>query len=137
MIMSEQSSAVIEASARRWSEGQERRERAERQRSAEAAERSDREKAQREAERRRLYEADERRPVSLGAIIARVNRKLAQDGEKLRTARSQAERTEVHMGHYYVIDIDRNAVLRGNIDPEALARELGVMSSAEKVAQEF
>ena len=70
-------------------------------------------------------------PVSTRAIIQRINRKLAKDGDKLRKNRSQ--RWWPEMGDYYIVDEERNAFIRGHVDLEDLGRELGVLEDWETV----
>lgn len=70
--------------------------------------------------------------VSLRATIQRINRKLKPDLQSVKTARGERLRQEV--GDYYIIDYDRNYVADKDIDPEAYARELGVLQPWETVA---
>jgi hypothetical protein len=70
-------------------------------------------------------------PVSRRALLQRVNRRLAQDGEMLRAARGARAISEV--GDFYVIDVRRNFLLHRSVDPEALGRELGVLAEWEHV----
>jgi len=72
-------------------------------------------------------------PVTMRALIQRINRKLAAQGEKLKTYRGG--RSEVQLGRYYIIDVRRNFLVAGNQDPEGLGRELGVLKEWEKVEQ--
>ena len=69
--------------------------------------------------------------VSERAIFQRINRKLHQDGEMLKTSRS--ERVEQQVGRYYVVDIRRNFIARRDVDLIALGRELGVLKPWEAV----
>jgi hypothetical protein len=66
-------------------------------------------------------------PVSMRALIARINRKLRDDGEVLKAARS--ERVASSVGLFFVVR--RNAITTQHVDPEALARNLGVLSAWE------
>jgi hypothetical protein len=61
------------------------------------------------------------------ALIKRINRKLAPDGQQLRKARGQ--RAVLDVGEFYMHDRQRNIILQTNVDPEAYARELGVLAS--------
>jgi hypothetical protein len=63
--------------------------------------------------------------VSLNALVKRINRCLAGDDEQLHKARGQ--RTRLELGEYYVVNFKRNFVVAQNVDPETLARELGVL----------
>jgi hypothetical protein len=72
--------------------------------------------------------------VTTRALIQRINRKLAPDMEKLCVARS--ERMRLDVGYYHVIDFRMNGVTRVNVDPEAMARELGVLRDFEEMVAE-
>ena len=64
-------------------------------------------------------------PVTTRAVIQRINRKLKPDLEMLRVTRS--ERMQQELGYYHVIDFRMNAIIHKNVDPETMARELGVL----------
>ena len=68
-------------------------------------------------------------PVSMRALIARINRKLADKGEVLKAARS--ERVASSVGLFFIVR--RNAITAQHVDPEKLARELGLLSAWEHV----
>lgn len=72
--------------------------------------------------------------VTRAAVIQRVNRKLRHDDEQLRATRSERARTDV--GDYYVVDMNRNAIILRDVDPEALARKLGVLKPWESVVED-
>lgn len=63
-------------------------------------------------------------PVTLRAVIARINRALAHREEMLHTSRSARCRAE--LGDHYVRDWRANSIVDTHVDPEALARDLGV-----------
>jgi hypothetical protein len=71
--------------------------------------------------------------VTMRAVIQRINRKLAADKEVLKVARSERMRQAV--GDYYVVDFRINGVLHHDVDPEAMARELGVLKGYEQVTE--
>lgn len=71
-------------------------------------------------------------PVTTKAVIARINRKLAVDNEQLRATRGM--QMKLDCGDYYIVDFKRNFVVRPNVDPETLARELGVLKDWETLA---
>jgi hypothetical protein len=73
-------------------------------------------------------------PVSLRALIARINRKLRHDGEILKTLRGERGRTD--LGDYYIVDIQRNCIIQTDVDPEKLGRDLGVLAKWERVEEE-
>lgn len=67
--------------------------------------------------------------VSRSALIARINRKLSAEGERLRVNRSA--RWQSDLGNFYVVDASRNVVCqRDELAP--LARELGVLRPDER-----
>jgi hypothetical protein len=70
-------------------------------------------------------------PVTMRALIQRVNRKLATDGEVLKTTRGA--RAHQELGDYYVLNVRMNAVARHDVDPEALGRRIGVLRPWEYV----
>jgi hypothetical protein len=72
-------------------------------------------------------------PVSMRALIARINRKLAGQDERLKASRGA--RARVDCGDYYIVDIRHNALLGRNVDPEALGRELGVLRPWELIVE--
>ena len=72
-------------------------------------------------------------PVSMRALIARINRKLKPDTEALKAARSARARQD--FGDFYVIDHKRNWLVARNVDPEAYGRELGVLHDYEVVEE--
>jgi hypothetical protein len=59
-------------------------------------------------------------PVSVRALLARANYRLAAKSQQVKVARG-AQMAE--LGRYYLIDKSRNAVLRDHIGVEDLARE--------------
>ena len=71
--------------------------------------------------------------VSQSALVKRLNRKLADDGEYLHTLRGM--RAFHDLGRYYILR-DGNNIVATHVDPEALGRELGVLRSYETVAEE-
>ena len=66
-------------------------------------------------------------PVTMRALIQRINRKLRQDDQRLRTARGWFS----DLDHYYILDFKHNSVVKGHVDPEALGREFGVLKDYE------
>jgi hypothetical protein len=69
-------------------------------------------------------------PVTLRAVNQRINRRLAAENQVLKAMRG--ERARQTMGDYIVVD-DRNRILHHDVDPEALARELGALADWEEV----
>jgi hypothetical protein len=70
-------------------------------------------------------------PISMLAVIQRINRKLAAKGQILKRAR----RPWVKPRRYYIVDLSGN-VMDADINPEALARKLGMLKEGEDVKRE-
>ena len=60
--------------------------------------------------------------VAQKAQIARINRKLQKNYQKLCTSRSW--RMEQNVGQYYVLDTYRNAVIQTHVNLDSLEEEL-------------
>lgn len=65
------------------------------------------------------------------ALFQRINRRLKQDNEQLRTARSTS--VEQSVGQYFIVDLNRNAITTQYVDLEKLGRELGVIQPWEEL----
>jgi hypothetical protein len=76
----------------------------------------------------------EKVPVSMRAVIARVNRALKPNDEKLKVTRGDRWRHE--LGDYYVVNWSRNWIVNKQVDPEEMARELKVLQEWERVVEE-
>jgi hypothetical protein len=74
-------------------------------------------------------------PVTMRALIARINRRLAVDHMQLKASRGQRMRLDV--GEYYVLNTRLNGIMHHyrDCDPEDLGRELGVLKSYEQVVR--
>src|ERR1700677_4688968 len=59
------------------------------------------------------------------AIIKRINRKLAKQGQALRIARGA--RMQMEVGEYFVVDLQGNFILQQHVDPVELGKEVGVL----------
>jgi hypothetical protein len=70
-------------------------------------------------------------PVTLRALVQRINRSLAKDDELLR--KSRGLRMALAVGDWYIVNIRRNWIVGKNVDPEALGRDLEVLHPWEKV----
>ncbi len=53
-------------------------------------------------------------PVTVRAIMARVNRKLARENQILKVSRSVAEKQ--NLGSYHIVDTQKNAVVAYHIN---------------------
>lgn len=73
----------------------------------------------------------EKVPVTERALIQRINRKLREKGEILKTARGVAAKAEV--GRFYVIHADRNILMYHHVGLEAWGKKLGVLQPWEDV----
>jgi hypothetical protein len=69
-------------------------------------------------------------PVAIHALIQRLNKTLSATGQALRTTRA---RWRSDLGDYYIVDFTRNTVVAKHVNPEALAREMGLLRSWETV----
>jgi hypothetical protein len=72
-------------------------------------------------------------PVTMRAIIQRINRALKHDNEMLKTTRGERLRQQV--GDFYVLDFSRNNVLNTHVDPEKMARDMEVLQPWEVVVE--
>ena len=63
--------------------------------------------------------------VTMRALMQRINRKLEQNDQRLRTARGS------DLGRYYILDFKHNSVVKRHVDPEALGRDFGVLKDYE------
>src|SRR5262245_48001021 len=71
-------------------------------------------------------------PVSMRALLQRINRKLKHEGragQMLRTARTWTN----DLGNYYAIDFDSNLIIAQHVDPETWGREMGVLRPWEEL----
>lgn len=71
--------------------------------------------------------------VTLNALIKRINRKLAHRDQQMKITRGERWRRD--LGDYYVIDVRLNAIMDTHCQPEALAREIEVLGSRERVVE--
>ena len=69
--------------------------------------------------------------VSERALMARVNRSLADSQEMVKKARGEYARRE--LGEFYLLDFNRNAIMRQDLDLEDFAREIKVLLPYEKL----
>jgi hypothetical protein len=83
-------------------------------------------------------------PVTARALFQRINRKLKENNQAIRTARGfwDGPRSQNHwhednnLGRYYVIDVHRNALMDSHVNLEQLGRKLGVLAEWEKLQAE-
>ena len=72
-----------------------------------------------------------KKAVRIGAVVQRINQKLAANG-KLLVKATRWMKLKVDFGDYYMLDLNGN-VVDTHIDPEKLARKLRVLHEWEKV----
>ncbi len=65
------------------------------------------------------------------ALIQRINRKLAHEGEQLCIPRG--DRWWSDLGGAYIVNVRSNSILAGHVDIERLGRELAVLRPLEEV----
>lgn len=70
------------------------------------------------------------RTVSEFAVRRRINRRLAQDGQRLHTS-SRFRRCISDTGSYYITSIRQNTIEVAHVDLESLGHELGVLKPWE------
>ena len=68
-------------------------------------------------------------PVSLRALMARLNRHLARERKLLKMSRGQAKES---LGQCYLVHLDSGSVTK-NVDPVVTARRLGLLKPWEEV----
>lgn len=71
-------------------------------------------------------------PVTSRALLARVNRRLAQEGRTVKKS-PPASKAFQELGAYYLIN-GRKGLIGTDIDLEAFARELGCLQTYERCA---
>ena len=69
--------------------------------------------------------------ITEAALIARIQRKLAHEDQRLRKSRSRTD--QFNLGEYYVFHWRDNFIIEKNVDPEALGRQLGVIGESQTV----
>jgi len=72
-------------------------------------------------------------PVSVRAVIQRINRKLAPNDQQLKKCRGQ--RWYSDLGLYYILDVDHNLILDTHLNVESVARELNAIEEWETVVE--
>lgn len=79
-------------------------------------------------------------PVSERALFQRINRRLKQKDQLLRTARGVWDGPRWYensdLGRFYIIDIHRNTLVSTHVDLEAYARKLDVLAPWEELKGE-
>ena len=71
--------------------------------------------------------------VSERALIKRINRRPAHEGERLR--KNSDPRWWMDLGWFYTVDLRSGYVEGRHIEPEAYARELGALGPNEELGE--
>lgn len=74
-------------------------------------------------------------PVSERALKARIQRKLAPNLKSLKSCRPDSK-WHNELGDYYLMDLDRNTIIRKRVGLESLAKELDVIADHEELVAE-
>ena len=73
-----------------------------------------------------------KKTVTERALMARINRKLAHEGQILKKCRADT-RSYQDLGDFYLVNIYQNAVYGQHINLEGLGQELGVLQDWEEL----
>lgn len=73
--------------------------------------------------------------ITESALIRRINRKFAHDGETLHKTRPGRGYGGHELGYYHITDCN-NCLTSAHQDLEALGRELGVLKATEHLQEE-
>lgn len=80
----------------------------------------------------------EKVPVSRRAILQRINRVLARKDQRLYVRRGTRDgnppRGWTDTGWYYIVDLRKNLIVAGHVDPESFAREIGALELYETLS---
>jgi hypothetical protein len=81
--------------------------------------------------------AVEKAPVSLRALVGRINRKLKPQDQMMKRKRGGWRVEAEHRGDpgFYVVDFTRNTVVAEYANPEAWGRDLGCLAPWEEVVR--
>lgn len=71
--------------------------------------------------------------ISERALLKRINRKLAKEGEKL-CRLPERSRSFGDMGEYHLIEVHTNSVIATHVDVTKLAKEMQALGESETVA---
>lgn len=74
-------------------------------------------------------------PITRRALIQRINRVLAKDGEVLKTNRHPGVGRD-DLGRHYVVDVNRNFLVDRDVDLEEVGRRLKVIAGYETIEEE-
>lgn len=71
-------------------------------------------------------------PITERALVARIDRHLAKEGERLRRGR-QGTRVGAELGSFYIVSQNTNTITANNCDLVTLARELDLLADWEEL----
>jgi hypothetical protein len=74
-------------------------------------------------------------PVTMRALIQRINRKLNGELQRLHVCRRNS-RFWTDLGDFYIVDTNRNHIMYTCVDPVTYGRSLGVLNAYERVVEE-
>lgn len=72
--------------------------------------------------------------ISKHALIQRINRRLAKDGEVLKAG--LGEKVISDLGNYFIVDTSHNAIVSHDVEIEELGRKIKVLKPYETVDME-
>ena len=75
-------------------------------------------------------------PVTMRAVLQRINRTLARRGDHRIKATRGGARLREELGDYYVIAVERHFIVETDVNPEAYGRDLGVLRPWERLIEE-
>jgi hypothetical protein len=78
--------------------------------------------------------AKQKVPISERALTQRINRKLLDNDQVLKSARGS--RAEQELGGFYVIDFRHNCIVAKDVALRALGRKLGALRSYEYLVED-
>jgi len=70
--------------------------------------------------------------VSDRALVARIRRKLAKDGETLKSCRADSQ-WYGDLGDWYIVNTNTNTITAQHCDLERLGREIGALKPFEEL----
>ena len=73
-------------------------------------------------------------PVTMRALVQRINRKLAPNGTVLKATRGTGQ--SENLGDYYVVHVHKNEVESHHVDAEVLGRRLKVLKPWEELVED-
>lgn len=71
--------------------------------------------------------------IKMSNLVKRINRRLRSDYDLLMLRKTRGHQAILTLGEYHIHDYRTNFVTETDVDPEYLARELGVLKSFQAV----